>query len=473
MSEWALGSTERPLRVAVIGSGPSGFYAIGALFKSDRSVEVDLIDRLPTPFGLVRGGVAPDHQKIKSVIRAYEKIAANDAFRFIGNVHLGRDLTIEELKDHYDQIVLATGNESDRKMGIPGEDLKGVYSATEFVGWYNGHPDFTDRRFQLAESKRIAVVGNGNVAMDVARVLARDPDDLAVTDIADYALDALRGSTVEDILLFGRRGPAQAAFSPSEIKELGGLESADIVISKETMQLGEVTERWLENQADRDAKKNVDILNDFAASGPGDAAMKVHCHFQVSPVEFLGENGRLTAVKLEKNELYASDDGTPRPRGTGETWEEPVDMIFKAIGYRGIPIPGVPFHERWGVTPNEAGRVVEMDTNEPVPGLYVVGWAKRGPTGLIGTNRPDSVATVESMLADVANTTAPAEEKKTSQAIDALLEAKGIDTVSYADWKLLDAEEIARGEANGKIRDKYTSVDAMMAALQDLRTRVE
>jgi len=473
MSELQLGSAARPLRVAVIGSGPSGFYAIGALFKSELTVQVDLYDRLPTPYGLVRGGVAPDHQKIKSVIRAYDKIAANEGFRFFGNVRIGTDLTIEELKTHYDQIVLATGNESDRKMGIPGEDLNGVYSATEFVGWYNGHPDFTDRIFALAESKRVAVVGNGNVAMDVARVLARDTDDLAVTDIADYALDTLRGSRVKDILLLGRRGPAQAAFSPSEMKELGTLESADVVITSETMQLGEVTENWLENQADRDAQKNVDILNEYAgATGTSDNT-KVHCQFLVSPVEFLGENGRLTAVKLEKNELYASDDGTPRPRGTGETTVEPVDLVFKAIGYRGIPLEGVPFHERWGIIPNEDGRVVEMDSNEPVGQLYVVGWAKRGPTGLIGTNRPDSVATVESMLADVSGLTASEDPNRTAATVDALLAGKGIDTVSYADWKLLDAEERARGEAKGKIRDKFTSIEAMMAALQTLRAQSE
>ena len=465
MTESLLGSAARPLKIAVIGSGPSGFYAAGSLLgRPELHVQVDIFDRLPTPYGLVRGGVAPDHQKIKHVIRNYIKIAESDGFRFFGNVHVGVDIQVDELAAHYDQLVFSVGNESDRKMGIDGEELEGVFSATEFVGWYNGHPDFKDRNFALTESKRVAVVGNGNVAMDVARVMARHPDELAETDIAEYALNLLRRSTVEEVLLWGRRGPAQAAFSPSEIKELGNIESADLVVTTEQVELDEITGRWLEQSASRDAQKNMAYLTNRSLVGEGENTRKVRCEFLVSPVEFIGENGRLTAVKLMRNELYESDDGTPRPRSTGETYIEKVDMVFKAIGYRGVRIPGVPFHEAWGIFPNRDGRLVDPDTDQVIAGQYVCGWAKRGPSGLIGTNKACSEATVTAMLEDI-----EAQSGGDLPSIENTLRAKEIDFVTFADWQNLDRAEQELGEAIGKIREKFTEVTEMMSAIRKMR----
>jgi ferredoxin/flavodoxin---NADP+ reductase len=472
MSEHPLGSEARPLRVAVVGSGPSGFYAVQALFKKRKeglNVSVDLFDRLPTPYGLVRGGVAPDHQKIKSVIKAYDKIAAEPGFRFFGNVMLGRDLEVADLVRHYDQIVYATGNESDRRMGLPGEDLQGVYSATEFVGWYNGHPDFRDREFDLAHAQRAVVIGIGNVAVDVARVLARGPDELADTDIAGFALDVLRTSAVEEVVMAGRRGPAQSAFSPKEIKELASIPNADFAVQPEQMVLDDLSRTWLEEAADRDAKKNVEYLNEAARTPLEGKPRRIRLEFMASPVEFLGDNGRLVGVVLEKNELYADARGTPRSRGTGERWREECQLVFKAVGYRGVPISGVPFREDWGIFPNESGRLLEATGGPIVPGQYVVGWAKRGPSGLIGTNSPCSVATVDAMLEDIQARTAQDEPEKRQDAIEATLRARAVDYVTFEDWQRLDRDELERGKSAGKIREKYTSLDDMMAAIHRLR----
>ena len=466
-----LGSSERPLRVAVIGSGPSGFYAIAALFKAEGiEADVDLFDRLPTPFGLVRGGVAPDHQKIKNVIRVYNRTAQHERFRFFGNVELGRDISVDDLRRHYDHIVYATGNESDRKMGIPGEDLPGVHSATEFVGWFNGHPDFQDRSFDLATARRVAVVGNGNVAMDVTRVLVRHPDELAPTDITAESLAVLRESNVEEVVLLGRRGPAQAAFSPQEIKEIGSLDGVSLLVSEEAMDLDEVSRTWLEAGAARSVTRNVDYLTEIAGAEAGAGNRRVSCRFLVSPIELqAGDDGRVARVVIEENELYASDDGTPRPRGAGRTETLEVDLVFKAVGYRGVPLPGVPFHERWGLLPNDEGRLLTAPDGEAVPGQYVVGWAKRGPTGLIGTNSPDSTATVKKMLEDIEGVTATADPAKAPDQIVELLERRGVDFVTFDDWTRLDEDEVALGEAQNKVREKYTNVESMMAAVNRLR----
>lgn len=462
-----LGSQERPLRVAVVGSGPSGFYAIGALFKSEHEVEVDLFDRLPTPFGLVRGGVAPDHQKIKNVIRVYDKTAAHENFRFFGNVKVGRDVSVAELLELYDQVVLAVGNESDRAMGVPGEELEGVYSATEFVGWYNGHPDFQDRSFGLDSATRVGVIGNGNVAMDVTRILAQSPDDLASTDITDTALETLRHSAVRDIYILGRRGPAQAAFSTKEIKEIGELETATLCIDEDAVALDELSSSWLETQP-KSSTRNVDYLKEKAGAEPGDGR-NVHCRFLVSPMEFLGEGGKLRGVRIQHNELFAADDGTPRPRGTDREEEIELDLVFKAVGYRGVPLEGVPFHERWGIVHNDQGRVLEGEEGAAIPRLYVVGWAKRGPSGLIGTNGPDSQATVAKMLEDLDTLAGEAGVARAPEGIVALLESRGVDWVTYEDWQKLDAEEVRRGEAKGKVREKFTDIHSMMTAIGELR----
>lgn len=469
MSIDPLVSEGHPLRVAVIGSGPSGFYTVGALLKNYSSgVEVDLYDRLPTPFGLVRGGVAPDHQNIKAVIRVYQKIAAHPSFRFFGNVQIGRDLTVEDLARHYDQIVYATGNETDRKMGIPGEELAGVHSGTELVGWYNGHPDFRDREFDLQGARRVAVVGNGNVSMDVTRILAKSADELAGTDIAEHALEVLRSSRIEEILLLGRRGPAQAAFSLKEIKEVGRLESADLVVDPQDLELDEVSRAWMEGQpaSVRDA---VDYLREKSLEGEGHRARKIRCRFLTSPVEVLGEDGRTRAVRLERNVLYKDATGTPRPRGTGEVYTDEVQLIFKAVGYRGIPIPGVPFDDKRGIFPNDQGRLLEGPGGAPVAGQYVVGWAKRGPSGLIGTNRPDAEATVREMLRDLETGAVPRAQEADPQAVPRLLRGRGVDFVTFQDWVLLDQEEVERGKARGKIREKFTRVEDMMAVIQTKR----
>lgn len=470
MPQHSLGSPSRPLRVAVVGSGPSAFYACEALLKApELTVRIDMFDRLPTPFGLVRGGVAPDHQKIKSVVKVYEKVAADPRLRFFGNVKLGRDVHVEDLTAGYDQIVYAVGNESDRSMGIAGENLGGVHSATAFVGWYNGHPDFRNLTFDLESARRVAVVGNGNVAMDVTRILAADPEELASTDIADHALEALRRSKVEEVLLLGRRGPAQAAFSPKEIEEVGALAGVDLVVSAGAMDFDDVTLRWLETDAPRAAKRNVRYLSEQSQRGEGDQVRKVRCQFLVSPVELVGEDEQLTAVRLQHNELYAADDGTPRPRATEDYSTEPAQLVFKAIGYRGVPIPGVPFHERWGIIPNRDGRVLDGADGAVVPGQYVVGWAKRGPTGLIGTNSPDSKLTVQAMLADLAGVDADELDAADDGRTAHLLGQRGVDFVTYEDWQRLDRYEIEQGQAKGKVRDKLSSVDEMMRVVRQLR----
>lgn len=448
-------TSERPLQIAIVGSGPSGFYAAEALLKQkDVPIRIDMFDRLPTPYGLVRGGVAPDHQKIKSVVMVYEKVAALPGFRFFGNVHLGCDLSAAELRAHYDHIVYAVGNESDRKLGVPGEDLEGSHSATEFVGWYNGHPDHRQRRFDLSV-ERAAVIGIGNVAMDVTRLLAEDPDRLAKTDIADYALDALRKSGVKEIYLLGRRGPAQAAYSPAEIQEIGELESSDLVVRSEELVLDEVSKT---ETSDPTAKKNVDYVVDVARRGEGSKSKKVRLRFCVSPVELIGEGGRVTAMKIEKNQLVPDGKGGVKAKGTGQFETLPVGLVFRSVGYRGIPIADVPFDEKSGHIPNEAGRVK--------PGEYVVGWAKRGPSGLIGTNRADSVATVQAMLQDAKAGVPDPSVARDAQAVVDLLGSRKLRYVSFQDWKRLDRLETERGAKAGKIREKFTTVPEMLSALE-------
>ncbi|MHC4513114.1 MAG: FAD-dependent oxidoreductase [Planctomycetota bacterium] len=466
-----LGSQQRPLRVAVVGSGPSAFYAVEALFKvGDLHVRADVFDRLPTPYGLVRGGVAPDHQKIKNVIRVYEKIAANEGFRFFGNVKLGRDLQVQDLVEHYDQIVYAVGNEGSRELGIPGEDLDGVHSATEFVFWYNGHPDYRHLSFDLKNATRVAVVGNGNVAMDVTRILIQDHEQLKETDIADYALDALAGSGIKEVILLGRRGPAQAAFSTKEIQEIAALTDSDTVVSEQDVVVDDVTAKWLSEGAPKAAQRNLTFLTELAAKGEGSHKKKVRCRFLTSPVEVLGEDGKVSGVRLERGELYTDDYGIPRPKGTGQHDQEEIQLLFAAIGYRGTELPGVPFDQRRSVIPNVDGRVVtDPESEDVVPDQYVVGWAKRGPTGLIGTNSPDSKATVEAMIEDLRDRRATPLPDGDEKAIVTLLGERGVDFVTYQDWKNLDQHEVEQGKASGSIRRKLTSVEEIMAVIRAAR----
>lgn len=460
------GPVSKSLRIAIIGSGPTGFYAADHLFKQQNvAVSIDMYDRLPTPYGLVRGGVAPDHQKIKSVTAAFDRIAATPGFRFFGHVEFGKDINLQDLQEHYHQLLFTTGAQSDRRMGIPGEDLQGSHAATEFVAWYNGHPDYRHCRFDL-QQERVAVIGVGNVAVDVARILCRTPEELATTDVADYALEALRCSRVKEVFLLGRRGPAQAAFTNPEIKELGELAGADITIPPQEAELDPVSSAALARSQDRATQKKVEILQEFCRRSLTGKPHRLVLRFLVSPIEIIGdESGRVAAVRLVKNKLYATEAGTPRPQPTGETEELPVGLVFRSVGYRGVPLPGVPFNEKWGVILNDKGRVLDPDSQEPIVGLYTAGWIKRGPSGVIGTNKPDAAETVEAMLEDAARgiTLQPAQPQPA--AIERLIRERQPNYFTYEDWLRLNELEVARGKKEGRPRLKFTRVEDMLAAL--------
>jgi ferredoxin/flavodoxin---NADP+ reductase len=462
-----LGTTDTPLRVAVIGSGPSGFYAAEHLQAQEHLViQVDMYDRLPTPFGLVRGGVAPDHQKIKSVTRVYDRIAGHPEFRFYGNVEMGRDLTHADLTAYYHAIIYAVGARTDRRMGIPREHLPGSHSATEFVGWYNAHPDFRHLGFDLS-SERVVVVGNGNVAMDLARILASPPELLAATDIAEHALEQLAGGRIREIHVLGRRGPAQASFTNKELKELGELPDVDVVVDPADLELGREVEAHLAAEPDRTRDRNLEILRDYAAREPAGAPRRIVLHFLVSPVEILGSE-RVEALVVVRNELYESEDGSLRPQPTDRRSTLPVGLVFRAIGYQGVPLPGIPFDARAGVIPNEAGRIIDPRTGEPLVGEYVVGWIKRGPRGIIGTNKPDSQETVRMLLDDLAQGRLHKAEVPSRGVLERLLAERRHDFVSYDDWQLIDLLEQERGRASGdRPRVKFSRVEEMLHALQE------
>lgn len=460
-----VGTTSQPLRVAIFGSGPAAFYAAEHLFKQkDLVIEVDMFDRLPTPFGLVRGGVAPDHLKIKQVTKVFDGIAANPRFRFFGNVEFGKDVTLAELKEHYHQILFATGAQTDRRMGIPGEDLKGSHPATEFVAWYNGHPDFRNHEFNL-QVECAAVVGIGNVAIDVARLLSLSREELLESDAADYAVEALANSQIKEVYLLGRRGPAQAAFTNPEIKEVGELKEADILTRADETQLDELSAASI--AGDRVALKKVEILQSYAvADRPMDKRKKLNLRFLVSPVELIGdENGCVKKMRLVRNTLVASDTGSLSAKATDQFEEIEVGLVFRSVGYRGVPLPEVPFNDRWGVILNQAGRVLDPESKQPITGLYTSGWIKRGPSGVVGTNKPDSVETVTCMLEDVHADKLLQPAKADAASSEQLVRTRQPDYFSYADWKRLDELELERGKASGRPRLKFTSVAEMKQAL--------
>jgi ferredoxin--NADP+ reductase len=460
------GTEAQPLRVAIVGAGPAGYYTADHLLRQANAViEVDMLDRLPTPYGLVRAGVAPDHQKIKAVTAAFDKVAAHPRFRFFGGVELGGDVAPADLRRHYHQVVYCTGAQTDRRMGIPGESLKGSHPATEFVAWYNGHPDYRDCHFDLSQ-ERAAVVGVGNVAIDVARILCRSPEELASTDIADYALEALRKSRVREVYLLGRRGPAQAAFTNPEIKELGELADADVQAMPEEVELDDLSRAALERSQDRATLKKVEILKGYALREPSGRSRRLIVRFLVSPVELIGnEAGEVTAIRLVRNRLEATAAGTLQPKPTGEHEEIAVGLVFRSVGYRGVALPGVPFNESWGVILNEKGRVLDPGSKQPVPGEYAAGWIKRGPTGVIGTNKPDAAETVECMLEDLAQGRVLTPEEPDRAAAERLLRARQPRCVTYQDWLRLDALELSRGRAAGRPRVKFTRIEEMLAAL--------
>ena len=457
-----MSSASSPLRVAIIGSGPSAFYAADFLFKqTDWDVEIDMFERLPTPFGLVRGGVAPDHPKIKSVIKAYERTASHANFRFYGNVTFGRDITRADIQAHYHAVIYAVGAQTDRQMGIPGEDLPGSHAATEFVGWYNGHPDFRDLEFDLSQ-ERVVVIGNGNVATDVARMLARTPDELYQTDIAPHALDALSRSNIKEIIVLGRRGPVQAKFTNSELKELGEMADAAIIVDLAELKLDPLSEEFLLSGEDRIAERNYQTLTRFSEQPDQHRARKIVMRFLRSPVELIGTD-RVEAIRVVKNEICERAHFlSPCPTEDFET--DPAGLVFRSIGYQGVPLPGVSFDAERSIIPNEQGRVV-TENGEVIRGEYAVGWIKRGPSGIIGTNKPDAQETTTLVLEDVAagNLLAPA--KPARSAVEHMLKQRGTRYVTYEDWQILDRIEIERGQAIGRPRLKFTRVDDMLAAI--------
>jgi ferredoxin/flavodoxin---NADP+ reductase len=459
-----LGSAARPVRIAIIGAGPAGFYAAEALLKnSDAHCTIDMFNRFPTPFGLVREGVAPDHQTIKSVARIYDKIAAHPNFRYFGNVTFSSDVAHDELKPLYDQILYAVGAQADRRMNIPGEDLQGSDPATAFVGWYNGRPDYCDLDFDLSH-ERVIVVGNGNVAMDVTRILITSPDELAKTDIADYALEKLRHSKVREVVMLGRRGPEQAAFTNVELKEFGELEGVNIVVNPAELEVDHHTEATISHN--KMAEKNMETLRGYAARENQNHPRTVHMRFFTSPVELLGENGKLTAARLEKNELVLDSYGGYRAKGTGVFETVEVGLVLRSVGYRSVPLKGVPFDDVSFKIPNVAGRVMYPSSADFVPGEYVVGWAKRGPNGVIGTNKPDAVSTVAGMIEDWQTLEGIADENRDLTKIEIFLKERNIDFVNYADWKKLDEYETRLGAEQNRPRVKVARVPEMLEIIR-------
>jgi ferredoxin/flavodoxin---NADP+ reductase len=449
-----LGSTNTPLQVAIVGSGPSGFYAAEALFKSPLTVRVDMIERLPVPFGLVRYGVAPDHPRLKQPTLVFDKIAQSPGFTFLGNVTVGRDVSLQQLQSTHHAVLFACGAESDRRLGLPNEDLPGSHTATEFVGWYNGHPDYRDRSFDLS-GEVAAIIGQGNVAIDVARILCSSVDELRNTDIAEHALNALADSRVRDIHVIGRRGPAQASFTFKELRELGELRGCVTQVCAYDLQLNPACLAELENKNNFNAAKNVEMFQSWTTHCATTAEKRIWFHFLQSPVAMAGKSC-LEQITLERNCLTGPPFGQSA-QGTGATLELSCGLLFRSIGYRGLPLPGVPFDQTRGVFPNTAGRIEDM------PGLYAAGWIKRGPSGIIGTNRADAVATVQSLLADLPHL--DSRPKSGTEGLHAALAHNNTQVLSYADWRRIDAEEQRRGLVIGKPREKITRVSDMLALL--------
>jgi ferredoxin/flavodoxin---NADP+ reductase len=453
-------ASEGPVRVAVVGSGPAGFYAAAALLASeDPNVEVDMIERLPTPWGLVRLGVAPDHPNLKAVSRAYERIAKQPGFRFLGNVQVGGALQHADLVQLYDAVVYAFGAETDKRLGIPGEDLPGSWAATEFVAWYNAHPDFQHLSFDLS-GERAVVIGNGNVALDVARMLALTPEELAPTDATDAAIEAIAGSSISEIVVLGRRGPVQASWTAPELQEMGELAGADIIVDPAELELDQVSEAELA-EAGPIVRRNMEVLREFAAREPTGKPCRIVLRFRVSPAAILGE-GRVEAAEVVRNDLVPDERGRLRAVPTEDREVIPCSLVFRSIGYRGVGLPEVPFDDERGTIPNREGRVV-VDDGQPLPGVYCAGWIKRGPTGVIGTNKKDATETVELLLEDARAGRLRNSGARSERVLD-LLEERGAFVVAYAGWEAIDVLERGRGEEHGRPRIKLCSWDELLAA---------
>ena len=448
--------SDRPLRVAVVGSGPAGFYAANALLTADPPAEVDMIERLPTPWGLVRLGVAPDHPKLKDVSRAFERTAQRPGFRFFGNVEVGAAITHDDLVRHYDAVIYAVGAQTDNRLGVPGEDLPGSWSATQFVAWYNGHPDFQRLEFDLS-GERAVVVGAGNVALDVARMLALTRDELSPTDTTDRAIDAISESGLREIVVLGRRGPAQAAFTTPELKELGELAGADVVVDPAELELDAASLASLEGNTN--ATRNMEVLHEFASREPTGKPRRLVLRFLVSPVAIVGGDA-VEGVEIVRNELVA-EGGRISARATDRRETIPAGVVFRSVGYRGVALPGLPFDPARGTLLNDGGRVLD-ESGAPLPGVYCAGWIKRGPTGVIGTNKKDATETVHLLLEDAAGGRLPGAAEPRDLA-EVLAERDGAP-VLYAGWEEIDRLEKAAGEPHGRPRVKLCNWEDLLAA---------
>ena len=424
-----------------------------------------MLERLPTPYGLVRGGVAPDHPKIKSVIAIYEKIAANPGFRFFGNVEYGHDVTRADLERHFHAALYATGAQTDRSLGIPGEDLKGSHSATEFVGWYNGHPDFQDRVFDL-NAESVGIIGMGNVAVDVARILCLTPEEMRETDMADPAIEALSRSRVRDVYLMGRRGVVQAAFTTNEVRELGEMKGADVIVRPEEAEVDEASaEEFASGRAS--LKSKVEIVQGFARRTPEGKAKRLHVRFCLSPLAVLDDGqGKVAGLRLAQSRLVRGASGAVSAQPTGEEETLPIQLLFRSVGYRGVPLAELPFDTKACVIPHLKGRVCEAGTEQQVRGHYVTGWIKRGPSGVIGNNKADSVETANTLLADLdqGGLLQPAEPDR--EAFAAMLRGRQSRLVTFPDWQRLDRLEVERGRSQDRPRVKFLTVEEMLAELE-------
>lgn len=458
------GTDGQPLRIAVVGSGPAGFFVVEHLFRREGlDVRVDLFERLAFPYGLVRFGVAPDHLKIKNVVKKWDRLADDDRFRFFGGVEYGRDVTRADLEARYHAIVFATGAQTDRRLGIPGEDLARSHPATEFVAWYNGHPDFRHRTFDLSV-ERVAVVGIGNVAVDVARILCRTPGELEASDMAPHALEALAESRVREVVMLGRRGAPQAAFTNPEVKELGEMAGADCVVLPDEVAPDPVSLEAAGGEFDRETSRKLDILRGLAEAGPSGKDRRLTVRFRVSPVELKDDGGGgVGGMRIVRNRLESAA-GRIRAVPTDVFEDLDVGMVFRSVGYRGVPLADVPFRDDWGTVPHEAGRVLDAPGGDVVPGLYVAGWIKRGPSGVIGTNKPDALETVERLVEDAAAGRTRAVPGAQADVAD-LLTGRGVSPYTFDDWRRMDAHEVARGQETGRPRVKLVTGDDVRGVL--------
>ncbi|OBK30650.1 NADP oxidoreductase [Mycobacterium asiaticum] len=446
----------RPYHVAIVGSGPSGFFAAASLLKAaaaseDIDVAVDMLEMLPTPWGLVRSGVAPDHPKIKSISKQFEKTAADPRFRFFGNVVIGEHVEAAELATNYDAVIYAVGAQSDKPLNIPGEDLIGSISAVDFVGWYNAHPHFEDKTPNLSGARAV-VVGNGNVAIDVARILVTDPNVLGQTDIADHALESLRPCGVAEVVIIGRRGPLQTAFTTLELRELGELEGVDVIV--DPAQFADITDEDAE-AAGKTTKQNIKVLRGYSEREPRPGHRRIVFKFMTSPIEIKGEHN-VERIVLGRNELVTDESGWVSAKDTGEREELSAQLVVRSVGYRGIPTPGLPFDEKRGTIPHSDGRI-EGSRNE-----YVVGWIKRGPTGVIGTNKSDSQDTVNTLLADLAAAELSDFPDDHADKLLGWLTERQPKVVTSAHWDAIDQFERAAGEPHGRPRVKLANLAKLL-----------